>query len=309
MTQPNNPLKLNGSVCPFCHSVCLARYQATAYDAAPKMVSIIECCSCQAGWQWPLQRTEAQSAQVFDQAYGSGEEGTYFDYDKRNSVATCQREFIEKHIKTPGRLLDIGCGDGTFVRNMAQAGWQAVGLDPVIREPVIKNFPAGRLTIKGDFVADLPAEEPFDLITLWDVVEHVEEPDQLIAEAVSRLAPGGMLVVETGNYQCAGRILSDRKWWNFQLDHRWYFAPPQLRAILESAGLDRINLADRVLRPWWKGSPEAKQPRLMSLIKSILMKPSQPMNAWRRHQELVQGATQWKGWSGLDIMTMFGRKV
>ena len=167
-----NSLNLNGSVCPFCNGDRLARYQAIAYDAAP---NIIECRSCQSGWQWPLQRTEAQSEQVFNQAYATGEEGTYFDLDKRNSVVSCQREFIETYIRIPGRLLDIGCGDGTFVRNMAQAGWYAVGLDAAIRVPVVENCSAGYLNLKGDFVADLPAEDTFDLITLWDVVEHVEK--------------------------------------------------------------------------------------------------------------------------------------
>jgi SAM-dependent methyltransferase len=302
-------LNLNEQSCPFCNGERLRRYSAVAHDCKPKLVNIVECQSCQAGWQWPLQRTEAQSEQVFNQAYATGEERTYFDLDKRNTVASCQREFIETHIKIPGRLLDIGCGDGTFVRNMAQAGWYAVGLDPAIKVPVVENCSAGHLNLKSDFVADLPVGDTFDLITLWDVVEHVEKPDQLIADAVSRLAPGGMLVVETGNYQCAGRIQSDRKWWNFQMDHRWYFAPPQLRAILASAGLDRIELADRVLRPWWKGQSDVKPPRVRSLVKSILKKPWRAINAWQCHQELAQGGTQWKGWSGLEIMTMTGRKL
>lgn len=306
--QTNKSLNLNGSTCPFCNGDRLDRYQAIAYDAAPKMVNIVECRSCQSGWQWPLQRTEAQSEQVFNQAYATGEEGTYFDLDKRNSVAACQREFIETHIKIPGRLLDIGCGDGTFVRNMAQAGWHTIGLDPAIRVSVVESYSSGHLNLRGDFVADLPAGDIFDLITLWDVVEHVEKPDQLISDAVARLAPGGMLVVETGNYQCAGRIQSDRKWWNYQMDHRWYFAPPQLRAILTSVGLDHIELADRVLRPWWKGQAEAKSPRLRSLVKSILVRPWRAISAWQRYQDLARGKQQWKGWSGLEIMTMTGRK-
>lgn len=306
--QTKNSLCLNGSVCPFCNGGRLTRYQASAFDAAPRMVNIIECRACQTAWQWPLQRTEVQSEQVFNKAYAMGEEGSYFDLDKRNAVASYQREFIETQIKIPGRLLDVGCGDGTFARNMAQAGWYAVGLDPAIRVPVVENCSAGHLNLRGDFVADLPAGDTFDLITLWDVVEHVEKPDQLISDAVARLAPGGMLIVETGNYQCAGRIQSDRRWWNYQMDHRWYFAPPQLRAMLTFAGLESIELTDRVLRPWWKGQSAVKSPRLRSLVKSIFMKPWRAINAWQCHHELAQGSIEWKHWSGLEIMTMTGRK-
>ena len=65
----------------------------------------------------------------------------------------------------------------------------------------------------------------FDLITLMDVIEHVEKPDPLIVEAAARLAPSGVLVAETGNYQSAGRVQSQGAWWNDQVDHRWCLTP------------------------------------------------------------------------------------
>lgn len=306
--ESNNSLIINGTICPFCSGDRLTRYRASAYDAAQKWVSIVECRACQAAWQWPLQRTEAQSKQVFKEAYATGEEGSYFDLNQRIAVASFQREYIGGHIKTAGRLLDIGCGDGTFARCMAQTGWDAIGLDPAIRTPVIESFAPGRLELRGEFVANLPTGDRFDLITLWDVVEHVERPDQMIFDAVARLAPGGVLIVETGNYQCAARIQSDRKWWNYQLDHRWYLAPPQLRAILNAAGLDRIELAKQVLRPWWKGQSDAKSPRLRSLVKAIVVRPWRAVDAWRSYQDLSRGKDRWKGWSGLEIMTMVGKK-
>ena len=301
-------LVLNGTTCPFCNGDRLARYRASAYDAAQMMVNIVECRSCQVGWQWPLQRTEAQSKQVFNEAYATGEEGTYFDLNRRTAVASFQREFITTYVKAAGRLLDIGCGDGTFARNMAQAGWDAVGLDPAIKMPSLESFPSGSLSLRGDLIENLQAGDKFDLITLWDVVEHVEKPDQLILIAVSRLAPDGILIVETGNYQCAARVQSDRKWWNYQVDHRWYLAPPQLRTMLGAAGLDRIELADRVLRPWWKGQSDAKPPRLRSLVKACVMRPWKTVDAWRNYRELARAKDAWKGWSGLEIMTMAGRK-
>ena len=301
-------LILNGHSCPFCNGENLLHYSAQAYDAAPRKVNIVECRTCHAGWQWPLQRTEQQSAMEFENAYAEHGEGTYFDPLKRESVANCQGEFLETKIRTPGRLLDIGCGDGNFARHMASRGWVVIGLNPAMVSEVTEERSPGRLHLQPGSVADLPEHEVFDVITLLDVVEHVEKPEQLIAQAATRLAPGGILVVETGNYQSAGRVLSHGTWWNYQIDHRWYFAPPQLSGLLTQAGLDNIELADRVLRPWWKGQRDMSPPRLSALAKTITKKPWQLTAALRCHQELVYGNNKWKGWSGLEIMTMIGRK-
>ncbi len=301
-------LNLKGNSCPFCNGDNLLRYSAPAHDAAPRRVNIVECRTCQAGWQWPLQRTEQQSVVEFENAYTKHGVGTYFDPLKRESVADCQREFLETKIQIPGRLLDVGCGDGNFARHMAGRGWNVVGLDPAMLSEVTEDRSPGRLRLQPGSIADLPEHEAFDAITLWDVVEHVEKPAQLIAQATTRLAPGGMLVVETGNYQSAGRIQSHGTWWNYQIDHRWYFAPPQLSALLTQAGLDNIELADRVLRPWWKGQRDMSPPRLSSLAKTIAKKPWGLTAAWRCHQELAHANKNWKGWGGLEIMTMIGRK-
>lgn len=301
-------LILGDQICPFCEGSALIRFKAEAYDSSSNCVSVVECTACQAGWQWPVGRTESQSAEIFNQSYSKHEDGTYFDIAKREAVATCQREFVEAHAPVPGRLLDIGCGDGTFGKNLAAAGWNVIGLDPALRVHTVQHFPPGTLTLRGENIVDLPSDRFFDVITLWDVVEHIEKPDQLISDAAARLAPGGILIVETGNYQSAGRLQSQKKWWNFQLDHRWYFAPPQLSALLTNVGLDQIAIADRVLRPSWKGKTDASPPRLIGLIKSILKRPWRAIDLWKSHCALVDGCRRWKGWSGLEIMTLVGRK-
>ena len=174
---------------------------------------------------------------------------------------------------------------------------------------VTEEYAPGRLHLQPNAIAELPASQAFEVITLMDVIEHVEKPDQLIAEAATRLVPGGVLVVETGNYQSAGRVQSHGAWWNYQLDHRWYFAPPQLRELLNQAGLNSIELADRVLRPWWKGQADMVAPRLSGLVKTIAKAPWRASTALKCHQKLRHGNNKWKGWAGLEIMTMVGTKA
>lgn len=298
----------DGYLCPFCTGKNLLYFSAPAHDAASLVVHIVQCNDCEAGWQWPLQRTERQSAAAFQNAYKDQNEGSYFDPVKRDSVADLQCQFLETQFEKPGRLLDVGCGDGSFGRLMAHRGWEVIGLDPVIVAAVTEPTGTGRLRLQPGGISDLTESDYFDVVTLWDVVEHVEKPDQIIAEAATRLAPGGCLVVETGNYQSAGRVQSQRTWWNYQIDHRWYLAPPQLQALLAAAGLDNIQLADRVLRPWWKGQPSMPLPSLGRLIKVIAKRPWRVGAAVREHTEISKCANKWGKWGGLEIMTMTGRK-
>lgn len=179
---------LNGHICPFCNGNNLLHYGAPAHDAASKTVCIVACQTCEAGWQWPLQRTEQQSVVAFENAYTEHGAGTYFDPLKRDAVAHCQCEFLVNICQTPGRQLDIGCGDGNFARHMARRGWDVTGLDPALLAPVTEDHAPGRLRLQPGSMADLPVQQCFDLITLMDVIEHVEKPDQLIAEAATRFS-------------------------------------------------------------------------------------------------------------------------
>lgn len=301
-------LKLNDHSCPFCNGANLLHYSAPAHDAAPLMVNIIQCKDCEAGWQWPLQRTELQSVVEFKNAYGDRNEGSYFDPMKRKAVANCQGDFLAAKFTKPGRLLDIGCGDGNFARLMAERGWDVVGLDPAILSEITERKATGCLRLQPGSISELDKSEYFDVVTLWDVVEHVEKPDQLIAEAATRLAPGGSIVIETGNYQSAGRVQSQGTWWNYQVDHRWYLAPPQLKMLLAAADLIDIELADRVLRPWWKGQPGIPLPRLSSLASAIVKKPWRAGSAVRTHQDIANCSNKWTNWGGLEIMTMIGHR-
>ncbi len=103
---------------------------------------------------------------------------------------------LTRHGFNPDRsLLDYGCGQGLFLRYLARAGFRrAVGYDPYAD-------PAGW----GN--AAVLKQAPFDFILLQDVLEHVEEPQRLLAQLDSYLAPNGLLVVGTPN---AERIRLDR---------------------------------------------------------------------------------------------------
>ncbi|MBI1846969.1 MAG: methyltransferase domain-containing protein [Candidatus Rokubacteria bacterium] len=100
---------------------------------------------------------------------------------------------------TPGRLLDIGCGFGFFVRLAAAAGWNATGVDV---DPTAVAYARTRLGIAA-FVGDacqLPvADASFDLITIWNVLEMVGDPLSLLREAARLVRPSGRIFIRTPN--------------------------------------------------------------------------------------------------------------
>lgn len=300
----------NADRCPFCRGRSLNAFKPVAHDApagSGHRVSVVECRDCVAAWQFPVARNADESRDTFDAAYNSAD-GGYFDPAKRRAISELQRSFIEARMPV-GELLDVGCGDGSFARSMAAAGWRATGLDPAMPEKD-RTAPGdeGALQLIRGSLDDLPADRRFDLITLWDVVEHLDHPTGLVSALAARLKPGGSLIMETGNYQSAGRIESGETWWNYQLDHRWYFAPPQLEALVREAGLEPVEWARQVLRPWWKGAPSSQAPGLGGVVKALARGPQAFARARQRHAELTAAARSWPNWSGLEIVTLQARR-
>src|SRR5919112_2231454 len=89
----------------------------------------------------------------------------------------------------PGRVLDVGCGFGHFVRWAEDAGWDAWGYEP---DQWSRDHAVCDSSQVVPTLADAPG--PFDVITMWDVLEHSEDPLAFVRELAGHLAPGGRLV-------------------------------------------------------------------------------------------------------------------
>jgi len=105
---------------------------------------------------------------------------------------------LEKHVPglpAHGRLADLGCGGGAFLDLARERGFATLGVDdaaPMVAETARRGHAVVRASVAD---AGLDAAGHFDLITLWDVAEHLREPGRAFRAAVAALAPGGWLVV------------------------------------------------------------------------------------------------------------------
>lgn len=98
---------------------------------------------------------------------------------------------------TRGKLLDVGCGSGSFLRRAAAAGWSASGVELGHDLAVAARRNHGLEVIEGDFAdADLPLAA-YDAVTMWDFLEHVVDPAATLERARQLLTPNGILVVFT----------------------------------------------------------------------------------------------------------------
>jgi 2-polyprenyl-6-hydroxyphenyl methylase/3-demethylubiquinone-9 3-methyltransferase len=106
----------------------------------------------------------------------------------------------------PGRrrVLDVGCGGGFLLERLASRGYSGVGIDlspesvQIAQRRLEELGAADRLRAEVGSAYE-PPEGEYDLITLTDVLEHLERPRECLAALRDRLAPGGLLVISTPN--------------------------------------------------------------------------------------------------------------
>lgn len=134
----------------------------------------------------------------------------------------------------PGRMLDVGCGDGYFLLGMQERGWQVRGIE--LHEGVAAY---ARDQLGLDVVAGAEYEVewggPFDCITVLGVIEDVDDPNELLARCHENLAEGGLLVVQTHNIESWEARYFGPKWFNIEAPrHVWHFSPKTLTRLLEN---------------------------------------------------------------------------
>jgi len=150
-----------------------------------------------------------------------------------------QLRFVERSHPTGGRMLDVGSGTGAFLEEALRSGrWQVVGLEPNERAAAYTRDALKIEVHDGRFSdSNLPLGT-FDVITLWNVLEHVPSPTADLRRALELLRPGGRLVFTVPNVESVEARLFGRFWVGWDLPRHLYLFPrPSLHNLLRDIGL------------------------------------------------------------------------
>lgn len=200
--------------------------------------TIVECQQCGLVYTDP----RPDSSDIIN-SYQAVEDPLYVE-EREGRVLTFEHHLnpLERLTGPPdGRpLLDVGAYVGVFVEIAAQHGWDAWGMEPS-RWAVERAQARGLNVVQGTLeTADLP-ESYFDVVTMWDVIEHVTDPMSTLQHAHRLLKPGGLVVVHTIDIDSLFARLMGPRWpWLMEM-HIYYFSRHTLGQMLEKSGFRVIS--------------------------------------------------------------------
>jgi 2-polyprenyl-3-methyl-5-hydroxy-6-metoxy-1,4-benzoquinol methylase len=157
-------------------------------------------------------------------------------------TAKSQVSLVRKHA-SGGSLLDIGCAQGFFLFTASQAGYKIKGIEisQDAAEYARREF---GLDVEPKAFEELRfPENHFDVVTLWQVLEHVPYPLSVLEEVHRILKPDGLVVVSTPNIEGLPSRLLRKKWWDIKRLHVNQFSTRTLMDILRNAEFKNISPA------------------------------------------------------------------
>jgi SAM-dependent methyltransferase len=153
-----------------------------------------------------------------------------------------RREALAK-LKTSGSLLDLGCSSGAFLQSMRGKEWDLYGIEMSEESAKKAQEFSGAKVFVGNILDAQFAPASFDVITCFDVFEHVYEPRQVAARVAEWLKPGGIFYVLVPNIDGAEARVFKSYWHGLELPrHLSHFSTASLKFLAESSGMSVASL-------------------------------------------------------------------
>ncbi|MDX2054577.1 MAG: class I SAM-dependent methyltransferase [Polyangiaceae bacterium] len=216
-------------ICAFCGTAAGLRFRRDPY-------AIHRCEGCDFEWVYP-----APSAQILGELYGGnyfvGEGLGYTDYFSRESASNKRKAeiriaLLNRLVPARGRLLDFGAASGVFVERAQAHGWKAVGV-----EPAESARAAAENTVQTSLFAELApaaAHKPFDVITAWDVLEHLADAPRVLSTLAELMEAGGLVAVVVPVIENLNARMAPETWDQYKPpEHLTFFSRKSLKRALE----------------------------------------------------------------------------
>jgi 2-polyprenyl-3-methyl-5-hydroxy-6-metoxy-1,4-benzoquinol methylase len=189
------------------------------------------------------------------------------EYEATRAARLLQAQRLLQRVATyrpSGRLLDIGAGSGILVEQALSSGYEAEGIEP--SRPLYEQALARGLPVHHGVLPSASVQARYDIATLIDVIEHVEDPVGLLMQASDVLAADGIAVVVTPDVSSLAARVLDGRWWHYRIAHIGYFNQETLARALTRAGLAVVNVS----RPAWYFPASYLAERAMTFVPAAL---------------------------------------
>jgi SAM-dependent methyltransferase len=207
-----------------------------------KSFQFVSCQDCGLIYLNP-RPTQAELPEFYPQDY----EAYYLTGDASHSMEQwhklralkMQLDFVQKLVSGRGRLLDVGCATGNFMRTAREYGWEVTGVELIEPAAQTARQQYGLDVHSGSVdTADLP-KATFDVITLWDVLEHLPSPKVAMKRIHQLLKPGGIVVFSIPNLSSFDRFLFGERWIGWDAPRHFnMFTEATIRRLFEQTGFE-----------------------------------------------------------------------
>jgi 2-polyprenyl-3-methyl-5-hydroxy-6-metoxy-1,4-benzoquinol methylase len=228
--------------CPICSGVVFTNYlNVEDYTVSHREFTIQQCGHCDFLITNPRPDEDSIGAYYQSQDYISHHDEAKDLMSKIYNVVrnrTIQQKVALVHSLQPkkGKLLDVGCGTGSFAAAAKSNGWQVSGTEP---DPNAREIASSRIGENvSESIFSLAANgEKFDLISMWHVLEHVHQLNETVKWLSDHLKTNGSLVVAVPNPDSADAMTYRRHWAAFDVPrHLYHFTKPTMSRLMEKHG-------------------------------------------------------------------------
>lgn len=218
--------------------------RSTKYNNFYKLnsYSLIRCSSCSLIRVSPMPN-EQEKERISQSIYSSSDYRERYFKDKRffKRWFNAKLKIIEKFKPEKGKILDIGCSYGFFLEVAKKRGWDVYGIEI---NPITGGYAKDKFGDKifiGKIENSYFETDSFDVITLWDVIEHGVDPVKFLQTIKRYLKPSGTICIQVPNIDSYISKIKNKNWdWLTPGDHLYFFSPETLLKTLEIADLKSV---------------------------------------------------------------------